>query len=73
MNKKFYYAIHVQIDVKYGYSVAVRSDKHFNSINDEQEIIKLGIVGNFFEDDEDYRLVDDVYEISEKEYNEFYN
>ena len=71
MNKKYYYALHIQIDVKYGYSIAIRSDRYLNVLNDEQEIIKLAIVGNFFEEDDDYSLVDDVYEITEKNITNF--
>lgn len=79
MNKTYYYALHVQVDEKYGYSVAVESDEHFNvGLDDvwgpdETEVIKLALGGGYFEEDSDYLFVDLIYELSEKEYKEFKN
>ena len=71
MAHKYYYVIHVQINEKYDYSVAVSNDRHLDENDDEQEIIKLATMGNFFEEDLDRYAVDLVYEITEEEYNDF--
>lgn len=62
--KKFYYELHVKIDIKNGYSICVVSDTSLN----EEEAIQKARNDNQFECETDYDNVDYFYELTEGEY-----
>lgn len=63
MSKKFFYEVHVNIP-KNGYTFAVESNKALS----DDEVIKLGIKLDKFEEKGDCDCVDYVGEINEYEY-----
>lgn len=63
----YYYELHVCIDKKNGYSIAVKSE---NPLNDN-DVIKQAISEEKFEEISDFDLVDYVGSITEEEYETF--
>lgn len=63
----YYYELHVSIDKKNGYSIAVESE---SSLNDEN-VIEQAISEKKFEELSDCNLVDYIGSITEEEYKTF--
>ena len=63
----YYYELHVCIDKKNGYSIAVESE---SSLNDEN-VIEQAISEKKFEEISDCNLVDYIGSITEEEYETF--
>ena len=63
----YYYELHVSIDKKNGYSIAVKSE---NPLNDEN-VIEQAISEKKFEEISDCNLVDYIGSITEEEYETF--
>lgn len=65
----FYYDIHVSLEKNYGYSVGVKSETELS----DDEAINLARIEKKFEEEWDADEVDYVEEISEEQFNEWYN
>ena len=65
----YYYNVHVQVDNKNGYSFGIKSEVEL----EDGEVINLARIEKKFEEEWDDEFIDFMEEVSEEQFNEWYN